>query len=128
MQLIDSTLLDFGRSIHISDLKLNEKGVLFLSIESLGDLVFEYQENENTHLVVYLCRPFAFPDTKIYQCALEFCHIKENLRISASAGLNTKADLVFLTRFKPEEFTLPNLQIAIEELKNLHNRIANLIK
>lgn len=125
MYLIEATLKDFGQTIHIPNLQFGKKEALELDIDSVGNLILEIEEER---VIIYLTRPLSFPDPKLYEKILEFCHPKEKLRIPVTPGLTTKDELAFITHFSASTFTLPNLQIAIEQLKNLHNRIANFIK
>ncbi len=125
MDVVDATLQDFGKTLGIPSLQLNDKGLLELAIDSVGTLFIEKTENLVTF---YLIRPLSYPKLETFKQALAFCHPKEKLESPVCAGMTRSDELAFITHLSPANFTIPNLETSIEVLKKLHNRIANLVK
>lgn len=125
MDIVDATLQDFGSSMGLPSLQWNEHGILKLDIEGLGSL---FLEKTDELITLYLLQPLNFPTVETFRQALALCHPAENPLAAVSAGLSREEELAFITHLLPSEFNLPNLELKIEALKQLHNRVANLAK
>lgn len=113
---------EFGRSTGMPGLQANAQDVVSLGVTGVGDLYIESVEED---AVVYLIRDLPYPTEGIYRAALKFCHPAERLPFPAHAGLRGENRLGFFIRLKPEDQTLPRLEQAIDQLRQLQDRLAN---
>ena len=124
--LIDDAIAEFGDSMGIPSLKLNESGKLALSFDGLGTLFFEQLSREDDfddpELLVYLARDHG-PAEEVVEAALAACHYERAHPQPVDAGLSSNGQLVFATRLQENEVTLPSIEASLELLTRLHNSL-----
>lgn len=122
MHWIEQTITDFGHSVGIDALSLNDAGVVMLTFERLGTLFIERREME---LLVYLVRELTHPTAATFRAALEACHYRHQHPFPVQAGLRGDRHLVFLARLPAADFILPNLERTVALLDQIHNGITS---
>ena len=120
MNWVEDTLRQLGRTIGIDDLAFNAQGVCCLSLQKSGDLYIEKREGE---VFVYLARRIPYLDERVMERALSLCHFRNTRSLPVVAGLKGDDELIFLTRRRAEELTLPVLEEAIRLVKKLHDEV-----
>ena len=118
MSHANQTLAEFGRSIGVPELSFTE-GVANLTINAVGDL---YLEQDADGVLIYLAREMAFSSLPAYRKALSLCHYRERLPMQVNAGLRGDRGLAFATRLDDAAFTVPQLELALDVLRRLHDR------
>ncbi|PTY03409.1 hypothetical protein DB346_05875 [Verrucomicrobia bacterium LW23] len=114
----NQTLTEFGRSIGIPTLSFTN-GVASLSIDAVGTL---YLEEEPDGVLLYISRELSFATVPKYRKALALCHYRERLPLQVNAGLRGERELTFSTRLEEAAFTVPQLELAVDVLRGLHDR------
>jgi type III secretion system chaperone SycN len=72
---------------------------------------------------VYLIRSLPYLNEKVYREALRLCHPAERLPFPANPGLRGEDRLAFFIRLHSSEQTLPQLETAIDQLRQMHSRL-----
>jgi type III secretion system chaperone SycN len=118
---IDETIEDFGRTLRIPGLRLNNEGVVSLAFEKKGTL---FLERAAEGIIIYLTKELSSPNTRILTKSLSMCHFREGLPFLVNAGLKGDNQLVFSARIPAREFSLPVLEKAVDLLSRLHEEIS----
>ncbi len=121
MSWVEQTISEFGNSVGIDALSLNDAGIVTLQFERLGALYIERREAE---LLVYLVRELSHPDADTFREALLVCHHQRRHPFPIHAGLRGENHLVLLARIPETDFILPNLESAIHLLDQMHGEIS----
>ena len=119
MNWVEDTLRQLGRSIGIENLTFNARGVCCLSLQKSGELFIERREAE---VFVYLARRIPYLDERVMEKALSLCHFRNVRSLPVVAGLKGDDEVIFLTRIREEEVSLPVLEEAIRLVMSLHER------
>lgn len=112
---------EWARTLGMSGLQTNASGGIGLKIESVGSLRIDPHEED---AIVYLLREISLPSAAIFRRALQLCHPAERLPFAANCGLRGENLLGFFIRLESEDLTLPRLEAAIEQLRQMHDRLA----
>lgn len=121
--LIDETILEFGRTLGIADLRLRENGSLLLNVENIGVVTIELIGEYDDHVSLSLTRVIEEPDASACRRILELCHYREPSPWPVHAAFNSRGGLVFAVRMSPGEFNLPNIHQVLDWLDGLHQQI-----
>ena len=121
MSALESTLAQFGQSLSLPGLELNESGVAVMEIEDYGRI---YLERHRNGLVMLLLREITGADLRHYTKALSLCDPREKLPFQPLAALRSPRELVLGFYFEEASVTVPALQQALEELGRLHDQVA----
>ena len=116
MRWVQQTLVDFGRSIGIDNLTLNDQGVAQLQLQSGQLLAVEHVGDE---VLIYTAQMLAFEDTGLKLRALKATNFRNSgtypLQIGVAGG-GIDEMLIVLTRVPERKFTLPLLSHALDYL------------
>jgi len=116
MQWVAATLEEFGRQIGIADLRLNERGVTQLALQSGTTLAIEARAGE---VLIYTTQMLAFEDEALKLRALRAADFHNGTSFPIQIGLTGSgmdASLVVLTRVPERSFNLPLLSQAFDYL------------
>lgn len=119
--LMESTVVAFGQSIGIDNLRPDANNLVSLQFEQRGNFCLEGVDDT---LLVYLIRPVASYQTDIYREALRLCHYRQGHPLAVQAGLRGEEALVFLVRLSEAQCNLPNLERAMDLLTGLHQQVS----
>ncbi|HCJ12374.1 MAG: hypothetical protein A2Y14_03205 [Verrucomicrobia bacterium GWF2_51_19] len=109
----------FGENIGIPGLAFNKHGVIHLSIENVGELFFETNEN---HLLIYLLKDYAHDTDSLLWKALNLSHTTTfDFNRLFNPILTENNFLGFLFRFNKNDLQLPDIYKALDQLKELHD-------
>jgi type III secretion system chaperone SycN len=120
--LLDDIINQFGRSIGIEDLALRENGSVVLDMQQMGKLSFELIGERREEISVSLTRRVDFDDSRAPAKLMELCHYRNAPPFAVRAGLTSAGDLTFAVGMESSDFTLPNLNTAIETLIAFHQQ------
>ena len=120
MSWVEQTISEFGASVGIDALSLNDAGVVTLQFEQLGTL---YIERRNEEILIYLVRDVEHPDAALFRRVLSCCHHQHHHPFPVHAGLRGETSIVFLIRMPEADFILPNLERAMNLLDQLHSEV-----
>lgn len=120
MSLIDSTIAEFGQSMGLSDLGLDENGVVCLEFETSGALTIERIEGG---ALVFLARPFDRFRDGVLEAALGLCHHKYNMAFQPRVGLTADGLLCFALRLEEADLHVAALERALDFLNGLYVKL-----
>ena len=124
MSWIAPTIADFGQSIGIASLALDEGGYLELALDTGGALsILQLPNAETTDMLVGLRRPLAPPAGATLRAALRLVDFRRMPQWQAQA-CTLDGDLSFTLRIPKHSFVASSLQEALEELFRLHDAAA----
>ncbi|HQU08828.1 MAG TPA: hypothetical protein PLV25_02570 [Opitutales bacterium] len=120
MAQIENMLQIFAKNLGFDSLEFNDKGVIELDIDSIGQL---YLEKTTEGILAYLAREIPYAQSSHFIRALELVHPREHLPINVSAVLHGPNQLLFVTHIKENQCDIPTLEQAIATLRKLHDSI-----
>ena len=120
---VEQTLAEFGRGIGLPALRASEQGRMRLNIENVGELSVETADGGDT-VLVYLVRRLFQPSAAAYRKMLELCGPRERLAYPVQAALRGDDRAAFCVRLRQDEFQLPALETALDQLRRLHDRLS----
>jgi len=120
MSWTDEALKAFGKQMGISNLSFNSKGVCCLVMEKSGKLFIEKGDDE---LTIYIEKPLFRTDEEILEEILDKVHYKNTMGIPISAGICSDDKLVFATKIKRQDYSLPILEETVNRLIKLHDEV-----
>jgi len=128
MNLIDDVINEFGRSMGMEDLRLRDDGCLVLDMQRLGTLSVELVGERREEVALSLYRRIESPTAGACGRALELCHYRSPAPWPVRSGLSGHGDLMFAVLFETADFTLPNLNQALDWLDGLHRQMEPLVR
>ncbi len=121
MSWMDEALKAFGKQMGINNLAFNSRGVCCLVMEKSGKLFLEKGEDE---LIIYLERPLFHRDEEILEEILNKVHYKNTKGGTIiSAGIYSDDKLIFVTKIKRQNYSLPILEETVDRLIKLHDEV-----
>jgi hypothetical protein len=116
---------EFGASISLNKLEINDNGVVHMSIGKIGELFIDekYRDESGNCIFVYLLRNYEHPSGDIYKRALELCDYQKNAEFLVNPVLHGDGDLGFAIKNSIDTFDLNMLRKIIEKLKGLQDRL-----
>lgn len=117
MTWVAQTIADFGRTIGVDGLALDDKGLAHMGLGGGGSLSLEAVGDE---LLVYMMRPVPPHDTEAKLRALGLCRSDRPWKWPVQTGLRGDDGLIFLVRLPEREVSLSNLEQALDTLTRLH--------
>lgn len=121
MSWVEDAVREFGRGMGLPQLSLPEEGALSLAFEHRGTL--DIERGADGGLLVHLGRDHPFASPALLRAALEACHYRARRGRDVQAGLYGDT-LVLLVRLKENEVSLPVLEQTLDQLSELHDRLA----
>lgn len=116
--MIQDTLNDFASVLGLKELRFNDQGLIYLSIEGLGDLYME--QLEGSAVLIYMIRELPETSDKALAKALKVCHHKEGRLFQFNSGLHDDNKIAFSVHLPESDFTVPKLDKAIQALARIH--------
>jgi len=120
--LLDDIITQFGRSLGMEDLALRDGGTVVLDMQQMGTLAFELIGERREDISVSLTRRVDFDDSRVPAKLMELCHYRNAPLFPIRAALTRAGDLTFAVGMEAGEFTLPNLNTAVEALIIFHQQ------
>jgi type III secretion system chaperone SycN len=121
MSIADDVVRDFGRTMGMPELALNQNGVVRLKFEKNGALSIQRTAGG---ALLQLARPGDRLRDGALEKALELCHFDAVDRLRPDAGLAVDGALVFSVRLDEKALDVPALEQAFEFLCRLHDKAA----
>ena len=122
MNVIDDTLAEFGLTLGIDRLRLNEQGTLVLSIHSLGLLGFDRAGPHGESVLISLTRPLPTVWEGNWGGLLAAAHHQNRPPPGLHVGV-IRDQLVLTFLLESAEFTLPRIHEAITALDRQHSSL-----
>jgi type III secretion system chaperone SycN len=114
------TVREFGLGLGVSRFYVNDNGVACVHIENVGSLFIEPSENQ---VLVYLARDFGRLTLEELERSLALVYPLENHAMTPWCGLSKGSQLVFGVLMTKEEFDPRRLDMAIQLLRDLLDRV-----
>jgi type III secretion system chaperone SycN len=127
-EIFDETIHEFGRSLGMGDLRLRENGALMLQVDNIGTIAFELIGEFREQVAMSLTRQIEPPDAEACRRILELCHYRNPAPFPVHPAFNSHGSLVFAIGFSAADFTLPNINQAIDTLDGLHQQIQSSVR
>lgn len=122
MNLVDDTLAEFGATLGIDQLRLNDQGTLVLSIHALGLLGFDRAGPHGESVLVSLTRQLPAGWDRNWAGLLAATHHSARPPAGLQVGV-VREQLVLTILLAPGEFTLPRIHEAITALDRQHSSL-----
>ena len=122
MNVVDETLAEFGATLGIDQLRLNDQGTLVLSIQSLGLLGFDRAGPYGESVLVSLTRPLPAAWDRNWTGLLGATHFHARPPAGLQVGV-IREQLVLMFLLEPGAFTLPRIHEAITALDRQHSSL-----
>lgn len=122
MNLVDETIAEFGATLGIDRLELNDQGTLVLSIQSLGLLGFDRAGPYGESVLVSLTRPLPTAWDQNWAALLGATHYQARPPASLQVGVMSD-QLVLMFLIEPGDFTQPRIHEAITALDRQHSSL-----
>ena len=119
MTVVDDTIAEFGRSMGIDDLRLNESGTVVLSVQSLGLLGLDRAGARGESVLVSLTRPLPPVCEGKWSALLAATHPQSHPPAGLQIGV-IREQLVLAMLIELGEFTLPRIHEVIGYLDRQH--------
>lgn len=116
MSAIDLAISEFGQSIDIAGLRLDDNDLVCLQFESSGSLMLQRVEDS---LLILLVRPFDRFREDLLERALELCHPRQEHAFQPRASLTADEQLVLSLCLASREVQLASLSQAVALLVRL---------
>ena len=121
---VTETVRDFGRTIGIPELALDEDGCVAFEVESDGILgVQDLETSGSNEVLISLAKPLPHPPGISVRSVLRMSDFRVNPKWQLQAAIRD-ADLVVTLRTPRHSFLLNALEEAIESLFDIHARVA----
>ena len=125
---INDVITELGEIVGIHSLAANQYGVVHLTIENIGDLFIDNRNSDGNHFVfVYLLRVYEYVSVKLYEQALLLCDYRYRYPFLVNPVLRNDQALGFAIKHVEENFNVPILRQSIEVLKDLQDKLENII-
>ncbi|MBW2067605.1 MAG: CesT family type III secretion system chaperone [Deltaproteobacteria bacterium] len=121
MSWIDEALRALGKQMGVNNLSFNSRGVCCLIMEKSGKLFIE--KSDEDELIVYLERPLFEIDEEVLEKILTTVHYKNTTGPVVSAGIYSDNRLIFISKIKKKDYSLPLLEETIDKLLKLHGEV-----
>lgn len=122
MNLVDEMIAEFGTTLGIEQLRLNDQGTLVLSIQSLGLLGFDRAGPHGESVLVSLTRPLPPAWDQDWADLLGATHHQSRPPAGLQVGV-IRDQLVLTFLIEPGDFTLPRITEAITALDRQHSSL-----
>ena len=121
MTMIGAAVADFGSGLGLTIAGFDEGSHFALAIDDIGQVHFEHQPER---LLVYVSRPInvALDRFVVAKAALRAVHFDHRLAVRAQCALHGD-DLVFIAQFEKVEVDQPTLELALQTLGALHDKV-----
>ena len=119
---ISSLIQEFGKSLGIDHLALNQEGNLCLEFEEMGTLNIEHG---NDQALISLSRTIPPYQKGISEKALRLCHFTHGPEIPVHPALMGEDQLFFVIKAAETELSLPFLEQSMTILNSYHRQILN---
>jgi type III secretion system chaperone SycN len=119
MTVLDDTIAEFGRSMGIEDLRLNDNGTVVLSIHSLGLLGLDRAGTHGESVLISLTRPLPSVRSGKWAELLAATHPQAHPPAGLQIGV-IREQLVLAMLIEQAEFTLPRIHEVIGYLDRQH--------
>lgn len=122
MNIVDDTLAEFGLTLGIDRLRLNDQGTLVLSIHSLGLLGLDRAGPHGESVLISLTRPLPKAWEGNWSGLLAATHYQHRPPPGLQVGV-IRDQLVLTFLLESGEFTLPRIHEAITALDRQHSSL-----
>jgi len=118
--MIDAVINQFGDTMGIKELALNEEGILQLSFENAGELFLEKADND---ILMYLLKKVEYTSANLFWSALSLCYGQESYPFKVNPICSRDNHIGFCIRHSENSFTLQSINQSIEFLTELHRKL-----
>ncbi len=117
---VQETIEEFGQSLGLTGLQINDNGVAAVEVAALGALYIEPQDDA---VLVYGAQEFAHLSVDELERALAVGHPGTQRSEAVRAGIRGESQLVFCVRIPVHEFTLARVESCIDAIYNAFDTV-----